>query len=67
MELFPTYTTGVTEIFLTELRERYDVSETVFLGDDADWLQTALQRHGLDFRYEYHGNQKGVKRVFREV
>jgi len=67
IRLFSTYTTGLTEIFLRELREKHNVDDAVFLVDDADWLQTALQRHGLDFRYERHGNRNSVERVFREV
>jgi putative transposase len=67
IRLFSTYTTGLTEIFLHELREKHDVDDAVFLVDDADWLQTALQRHGLDFRYELHGNRNSIERVFREV
>ncbi|WP_096391572.1 IS6 family transposase [Halopenitus persicus] len=67
IRLFSTYTTAVTEIFLRELREKHDVDDTLFLVDDADWLQTALQRHGLDFRYERHGNRNSVERIFREI
>jgi putative transposase len=67
IRLFSTYTTGLTEIFLHELREKHDVDDAVFLVDDADWLQTALQRHGLDFRYELHGNRNNIERVFRKV
>lgn len=50
-----------------QYREKYDVDDAVFLVDDADWLKTALQRHGLNFRYELHGNRNSVERVFREV
>jgi transposase-like protein len=67
IRLFSTYTTALTEIFLRELRRKCDVDDAVFLVDDADWLQTALQRHGLDFRYERHGNRNSVERVFREL
>ncbi len=67
IHLFSTYTTGLTEIFLRELREKHDVDDAVFLVDDADWLQTALQRHSLDFKYKRHGNRNSVERVFRAV
>jgi transposase-like protein len=67
IRLFSTFTTALTEIFLRELREKHAVDDAVFLVDDANWLQTALQRHGLDFRYERHGNRNSVERVFREV
>jgi transposase-like protein len=39
----------------------------VFLVDDAQWLKTALDRHGLDCRYERHGNRNAVERLFREI
>ncbi|QHS16170.1 IS6 family transposase [haloarchaeon 3A1-DGR] len=67
IRLFSTYTTALTEIFLRELREKHDVDDALFLVDDADWLQTALQRHGLNFRYERPGNRNSVERVFREI
>jgi len=67
IRLFTTYATALTEIFPGELREKHDVDDAVFLVDDADWLRTALQRHGLDFRYEKCGNRNSVKRVFQEV
>ncbi len=35
IRLFSTYTTGLTEIFLSELREKHDVETAVFLVDDA--------------------------------
>jgi transposase-like protein len=39
----------------------------VFLVDGAEPLSNACRRHGLDFRYERHGNRNSVERVFREV
>ena len=47
VRLFATYTTGLTEIFLSELREKHDVESALFLVDGAKHLQTALQRSGL--------------------
>jgi transposase-like protein len=67
IRLFTTYTTALTETFLRELREERDVNDAMFLVDDADWLKTALQRHGPDFRHELHGNRNSIERVFREV
>ena len=67
IRLFSTYTTGLTEIFLSELREKHDVETAVFLVDDANWLQTALDRHGLDCRYERHVNRNAVELLFRKV
>lgn len=65
--LEPTRTNVIADGFFGELREKHDVDDAVFLLDDADWLQTALERHGLDFRYERHGNRNSIERVFREV
>ena len=67
VRLFSTYTTALSEIFLRELRNKHDVESAEFLVDDAQWLHTALRRHGLDFRYEPDGNRNSVERVFREV
>ncbi|MFC7174481.1 IS6 family transposase [Haloplanus litoreus] len=65
--LFSTYKIGLTEIFLSGLREKHDVQTAMFLVDDAQWLKTVLDRHGLDCRYELHGNRNAVERIFREV
>jgi transposase-like protein len=67
VRLFSTYTTTLTEVFLSELREKHDVDDAVFLVDDADWLQSALDRHGLTCRYQLHGYCNSVERVFRDV
>ena len=50
-------------MFLTELREKHLVDDAVFPVDSALWPQAALHRHGLDYRYEKHGNRNSVKRV----
>jgi transposase-like protein len=39
----------------------------VFLVDGTTPLKDACNRHGLDFRYEKHGNPNSVERVFRAV
>ena len=67
VKLSPTRNQAITEMFLTELREKHLVDDAVFLVDSAPWLQAALHRHGLDYRYEKHGNRNSVERVFREV
>jgi putative transposase len=67
VKLSPTRNQLVTEIFLPELREKHLVDDAVFLVDSAPWLQAALHRHGLDYRYEKHGNRNSVERVFREL
>lgn len=65
--LFTTTTTALTQRFLRELREKHDVDDAVFLVDHAHHLATALQRIGLRFRPERHGNRNAIERVFREV
>ena len=67
MRLFPTTNSGLTLVFLRELREKHDVDEATFLVDDADHLQAALSRLGLRFQIRRHGNRNSVERVFREV
>ena len=66
-KLEPTTTKVLAYSFLTELSEKHDVSDAVFLVDESHSLQDACQRHGFDFRYEKHGNRNAVERVFREI
>ncbi|WP_299268677.1 IS6 family transposase [Halorientalis sp.] len=66
-KLEPTRTNVIARTFFAELREKHDVDDAVFLVDGAAPLKDACQRHGLDFRYERHGNRNSVERVFREV
>ena len=67
VKLSPTRNQAITEMFLTELREKHLADDAVFLVDSAPWLQAALHRHGLNYRYEKHGNRNSVERVFREL
>jgi len=67
LRLFSTTTTALTEIFLKELRQKHDVETAVFLVDSAKHLQAALQRAGLRFQTERHGNRNAIERIFREV
>ncbi|SFT09500.1 IS6 family transposase, partial [Halostagnicola kamekurae] len=67
LRLFTTTTTALTQRFLRELREKHDVEDAVFLVDHAHHLAAALQRAGLRFRSERHGNRNTVERVFREI
>jgi transposase-like protein len=53
--------------FVAELREKHDVDDAVFLIDGSHSLKDACRRHGLDFRYEKHGNRNSIERVFREI
>jgi transposase-like protein len=66
-KLEPTRTNVLAHAFFAELREKHDVDNAVFLVDGATPLKDACQRHGLDFRYEKHGNRNSVERVFREI
>ncbi|WP_075936855.1 IS6 family transposase [Halosegnis longus] len=66
-KLEPTTTKVLAHSFLTELSEKHDVSDAVFLVDGSHSLQDACQRHGFDFRYEKYGNRNAVERVFREI
>ena len=65
--LFPTYTIPIAREFLTELTEKHDVFDAVFLLDDADDLIGALRREGLSYRVQLHGYRNSVERVFREA
>jgi len=47
VRLFPTRNEGVTSIYLSELTEKHDVDDTVFLVDSGPWLKAARNRHGL--------------------
>jgi len=67
LRLFSTTTTALTEIFLKELRQKHDVETAVFFVDGAKHLRAALQRAGLRFQTERHGNRNAVERIFREV
>ncbi len=64
VRLFSSRNTGLTEIFLDELREKHDVDDAVFLVDSVDRLKAALHRRGYEFRYERHGQRNSVERVF---
>ncbi|MFB1065057.1 IS6 family transposase [Natrinema sp. H-ect4] len=66
-KLEPTRTKVIASTFFTELREKHDVDDAVFLVDGDKSLNYACQRHGLDFRYERHGNRNSIERVFREI
>ncbi|EMA19728.1 IS6-like element ISH15 family transposase [Haloarcula marismortui] len=66
-KLRPTTTKVLAHAFLTELSEKHDVDDAVFLVDGSRSLQAGCQRHGFDFRYEKHGNRNAVERVFREI
>jgi len=63
----PSTNTVIAQTVLTEISEKHDVSDAVFLVDGSHSLQAACHRAGYNFRYEKHGNRNGVERVFREI
>ena len=65
--LFPTYTIPIAREFLTELAEKHDVADAVFLVDDADDLIGALRRENYSYLVQHHGFRNAIERVFREV
>jgi len=67
VRLYPTRPNAISSMFLSELREKHQVDDAVFLVDGAPWLQAACHRHGLRFHHVPHGNRNAVERVFREV
>ena len=66
-KLESTRTNVIADLFFAELREKHDVDDATLLVDGAVPLHRACEKHGLDFRYERHGNRNSVERVFREV
>lgn len=67
VRLFPTRTLVLSEHFISQLKAKHDVEDVTFLVDGAPWLQGALFRHGLAFRYETNGDRNSVERVVKEV
>jgi len=65
--LEPTRNNGIAQQFFHDLREKHHVEDAMFLVDGSASLQAAATRHGLDFRYEKHGNRNSVERIFREI
>ena len=66
-QLEPTTNSVLAQQFHTELHEKRDVDDALFLIDGSHSLKDACSRHGLDFRVERHGDRNIVERVFREV
>lgn len=54
-----------TEHFVSELLEKYELEETLFLVDGTPWSHSALNRHGCGFGWETHGGQNTVECVFK--
>jgi len=66
-KLEPTRNDVITHQFFEELCDKHDVDDAIVLVDGAVPLHRACEKHGLDFRYERHGNRKSVERVFRKI
>jgi len=67
VRLFATTTTALKEVFLRELQHNHNDETAVFLVNDAQHLQTALQRTGPRFQMCRHGNRNAVEQIFREL
>jgi putative transposase len=67
VRLFPTTNSGLTLVFLRELRKKHDIDDATFLIDDADHLQAALSGLGLRFQIRRHGNRNSVECIFHKV
>ncbi|WP_430506587.1 IS6 family transposase [Haloparvum sp. PAK95] len=67
IRLFQTYSIYLTQQFLRELAEKHDVSDAVFLIDDARELESGLRNEGFEYRIEIDGLRNQIERVFREV
>lgn len=65
--LFPTYTMTIGRDFLTELLEKHDVADAVFLVDDAADLAGTLRKERLGYRVDIHGNRNQVELIFQKV
>jgi len=66
-KLEPTRNNTLAHSFFAEVRKEHHVDNATFLIDGAMPLHEACRRHGLDFRYERHGNRNAAERVFHEV
>jgi transposase-like protein len=60
VRLYPTRTSAISSMFLSELREKHQVDNAIFLGGGAPWLQAACHRHGLRFQHVTHGNWNDI-------
>ena len=65
--LFPAYTIPIAREFLTELAEKHDVEDALFLVDDADDLIGGLRRENYSYHVQQHGFRNSIERVFRKV
>jgi transposase-like protein len=67
IRLFPTTTKQTTRWFLAELHRRYQLTDVLFLVDDADYLVNVLDNDGYRFHVLSSGNRNAIERVFWEI
>jgi putative transposase len=64
---FLLYTIPIARKFSYRVVQKHDVSNAVFLVDNADDLIGTLRRENYNYRVQQHGFSNSVERVFREV
>jgi transposase-like protein len=67
VSLFPIATKQTTRWFLAELNHRYQLTDVLFLVDDADYLGPVLAEDGYRFQTLAHGNRNAIERIFWEI
>lgn len=60
-------TTVIASGFIRVPRDRHDVNDAVFFIDGDLSLQCACDRHGLEFRYECHGDRNSDEYIIRNI
>jgi len=65
--LEPTTIKGIAHASFSELREKHDVDDAVFLINGSYSLKAICRRHGLDLKYGRYGNRNGIERIFRDI
>jgi transposase-like protein len=64
VRLYPTRTTAISSMFLSEPREKHQVDDAMVLVDGTPWLRATCHRHGLRFQHITYRNRNAVERVF---
>jgi len=64
VRLFPTANKQTTRWFLTDLHRRYQLTDVLFLVNDADYPGPVLAEDGYRFQVPAHGNRNAIERVF---
>ena len=66
-KLQPTRNHYTAKDFMSELIEKHDLDNSLFLVDGQHSLHQACRYHSLRFRVTKHGNRNSAERVFREL